>query len=109
MSNVVAEVPDLDEMAQVQRDAKRFNVLVVLIALGALGGFIFVIYKAVASFKEATEEAQSAFGLFAAPRRKAHKKSRSASPRSSRRRPSASRSRSVGLLARSLTAQKTSK
>ena len=110
MSDAGTDVSELDNIAQVQRDAKRFNVLVVVIALGTLGGFLFVIYKAIASFKEAAEEAESALGLFAAPRRKARPKRRhSASPKGSRRRLPVSRSQSAGLLSRSLTARKTSR
>jgi hypothetical protein len=122
MSEADAVIPEPDEPASpiLEADkvderelyAKRLNVLVVLIALGTLGGFLFVIYKAIDSMKTAAEEAEGFFGLFAPPRSKAPRKTR-AKPRrtgssGSSRRPSVSRSRSVGLLARSLNAPTTS-
>jgi hypothetical protein len=93
--------------------AKRFNVLVVLIALGTLGAFLFVTYKAIDSMKTAAEEAEGFFGQLAPPRSKAQRKTRTKPRRTassgSSRRPSVSRSRSVALLARSLNAPTSSR
>jgi hypothetical protein len=106
-------IPEPDRVDERELYAKRFNTLVVLIALGALGGFLYVIYKAIDSMKNAAEEAEGILGLFASPRRKPTSKPRRGARRgaSSRslQRPSASRSRSVSLLARSLNAPTTSR
>jgi hypothetical protein len=64
--------------------AKRFNVVVLLIALGALGGILFVIYKAVDSVRTAADEAGSAFGLLGPPP-KPRRKSRPRPTRTRRR------------------------
>jgi hypothetical protein len=71
-------VPESEPMDQLQLDAKRFNTVVVLAALGILGGFLYVIYKAIDSMRKAADEAEGVLGMFAPPRRKSQRKSRAA-------------------------------
>jgi hypothetical protein len=113
MSEAGTPVQQSEAIDQRELDAKRFNTLVVLIALGTLGGFLFVIYKAIDSMKTAAEEAEGFFGLLASPRSKARRKTRTKPRRTgssgSSRRPPVSRSRSVGLITRSLNAPTSSR
>jgi hypothetical protein len=68
--------PESEAADQVELDAKRFNTMVVLIALGVLGGFLYVIYRAIDSMRKAADEAEGVLGIFAPPRRKSQRKSR---------------------------------
>ena len=55
---------------QSARAAKRFNVLVLLIALGALGIVLFWAYRTFASITKDADEVGGFFGLLAPSRRK---------------------------------------
>jgi hypothetical protein len=68
--------PESAAVDQRQVDAKRFNTVVVLIAFGVLGGFLYVIYRAIDSMRKAADEAEGVLGMFAPPRRKSQRKSR---------------------------------
>jgi hypothetical protein len=70
MSEAGTADPEPDESDQPARAAKRFNVLVVLIALGTLGILLFWAYRTFASITKDADEVGGVFGLLAPPQRK---------------------------------------
>jgi hypothetical protein len=81
MSEPGRVVPESEAVDPREIDAKRFNTVVVLIALGTLGAFLYVIYKAVDSMRKAADEAEGFFGLLAPPQRKSRRPERRRSRR----------------------------
>ena len=70
MSEAGTAIPESDGPDQPARAAKRFNVLVVLIALGSLGILLFWAYRAFASIRKDADEVGGVFRLLAPPQRK---------------------------------------
>jgi len=70
MTEAGTAVAESDGPDQPARAAKRFNVLVVLIALGALGIVLFWAYRALASIRKDADEVGGVFGLLAPSKRK---------------------------------------
>ena len=72
----VSEVSDqVNAIRDAQADqpapgAKRFNVLVFLIALGTLGILLFWVYRTFASIRKDADDVGRVFGLLALPPRK---------------------------------------
>jgi hypothetical protein len=62
VSEADTAIPEPGDADQAANAAKRFNVLVVLIALGTLGVVLFWVYKAIANIRKAADEAGVAFG-----------------------------------------------
>jgi hypothetical protein len=69
MSEAGTATPESDGPARPARAAKRFNVLVFLIVLGALGVFLFWAYRTFASITKDADEIGGVFGLLAPSRR----------------------------------------
>ncbi|MGZ6565684.1 MAG: hypothetical protein ACXVH1_40245 [Solirubrobacteraceae bacterium] len=70
MSEAGAAIPASDRPDQPARAAKRFNVLVVMTALGALGILLFWGYKTFASITKDADQVGGVFRLLAPSRRK---------------------------------------
>ncbi len=70
MSEAGTAIPRSDGPDLPVRAAKRFNVLVVLIALGTLGIVLFWAYRAFASAKKDADEVGGVFGLLVPSQRK---------------------------------------
>ena len=70
MSEAGTAIPESDGPDQPARGAKRFNVLVFLIALGTLGILLFLVYRTFASIRKDADDVGRVFGLLAPPRRK---------------------------------------
>jgi hypothetical protein len=70
MGDAGTAIPESTEPDQSTRAAKRFNVLVFLIVLGALGILLFWAYRTFASIRKDADEVGGFFGLLAPPPRK---------------------------------------
>ena len=70
MSEAGTAIPQSEEPAQPSPGAKRFNVLVFLVALGTLGIVLFWVYRTFARIKKDADDVGRVFGLLAPPRRK---------------------------------------
>jgi hypothetical protein len=70
MSEAGTATPEPDGQDQAASAARRFNVLVFLSVLGALGIVLFWAYRAFASITKDADEAGRLFGLLAPPQRK---------------------------------------
>ena len=68
MSEAETAIPESDQPDQASA-AKRYNVLVFLIVLGALGLLLFWAYRAFASITKDADEVGGVFRLLAPPRR----------------------------------------
>lgn len=67
----VSEVSARDSQADQPADlAKRFNVVVFLIALGTLGILLFWVYRTFARIRKDADDVGRVFGLLTPPRRK---------------------------------------
>ena len=75
MSEADTAIPESEKVDQ-RELAKRFNVVVALVAFGALGIVLFWIYKRVESIRKAADEARGAFSLLTPPRHKSRRKTR---------------------------------
>ncbi len=70
VSDQVNESATNSQADQPAPGAKRFNVLVFLIALGTLGILGFWVYRTLARIRKDADDVGRAFGLLAPPRRK---------------------------------------
>jgi hypothetical protein len=70
MSEAGTAILESNEPAQPASGAKRFNVLVFLIALGTLGTLVFWVYRTFARLRKDADDVGRVFGLLAPPRRK---------------------------------------
>jgi hypothetical protein len=70
MSEAGTTIQEPDGPDQPASAAKRFNVSVFLIALGALGTLLFWVYRAIASIRKDADDVGRVFGLLAPRRRK---------------------------------------
>ena len=69
MSEAATAIPESDGPDQATRAAKRYNVLVFLIVLGALGLLLFWAYRTFASITKDADEVGGVFRLLTPPRR----------------------------------------
>jgi hypothetical protein len=70
MGEAGTAIPESDGPDQPALAAKRFNVLVSLIALGTLGFLLFLVYRTFASIRKDADDVGRVFGLLAPPRSK---------------------------------------
>ena len=70
MSEVGTAIPQSEEPDQPAPGAKRFNVLVFLIALGTLGILLFWVYRTFARIRKDADDVGRVFRLLAPPQRK---------------------------------------
>ena len=63
MSEVGTAIPESEEPDQPAHGAKPFNVVVLLIALGAVGGLLFWVYRALSTMRKDADNVGRVFGL----------------------------------------------